>query len=125
MSCSLHHAPYYRRQSKLQRWTQLRQLIAAISFWTSTCPKIETSSFDEGIVSTLFNVLPGIRSISFDDLFLAFRFDRFPPKPWPKTIASLPIYLTVEKDDFGPLDKLVSNRVPSKVCVLPFPAILN
>jgi hypothetical protein len=44
----------------------------------------------------LFDIFPETFGLSADGMFVYFQVKKLPPKPWPKTIAGLPPYITLE-----------------------------
>ena len=44
----------------------------------------------------LANIFPGNYGLSMDHMFLHFLQKKMPPKPWPKTVAGLPVYFAPE-----------------------------
>ncbi|OAP60401.1 hypothetical protein AYL99_05403 [Fonsecaea erecta] len=44
----------------------------------------------------LLNIFPGTTGVSIDGFFLCLQQSSLPPKPWPLTVAGLPLYLTTE-----------------------------
>lgn len=51
----------------------------------------------------LWKIFPQLDILSFDGHFLCFCVKALPPKPWPRTVAGVPAYLTTDRNDDGPI----------------------
>ncbi|KAF4981915.1 hypothetical protein FZEAL_2384 [Fusarium zealandicum] len=61
----------------------------------------------------LENIFPKMKGYSLDGRFLTILLDEMPPKPWPKTVAGLPLHLAPQFDPHAtpvPFGRLVDRR---------------
>ncbi|KAK2812177.1 hypothetical protein FQN50_001534 [Emmonsiellopsis sp. PD_5] len=63
----------------------------------------DPSAFNPENRKYLYAIFPDVEVISFDKRFLRFYMKKLPSKPWPRTIAGVPAYLTSDKSNEGPV----------------------
>lgn len=53
----------------------------------------------EGQMAQLVTLFDGVEAVGLYPPFLIFRVKKLPPKPWPLTVAGMPVYITTDDED--------------------------